>query len=246
MKKTRNIILSALFWLALWTLLALHIGSELLMPTPWAVLRRVAALAVTAEFWRITAVTLLRILCGVIAGIAAGTVLAVLTARFAFLNTLLAPLLTVIKATPVVCFIVLVLLWIGRDLLPAFIVVLMVLPVVWANVSAGIAGTDRQLLELARVYHFPRQRTLRRIYFPAVLPHFLAACRSALGLAWKDGVAAEVLTMPAFSIGRKLAESKSYMEIPDLFAWTVVVVICSLIIEKLLTAAIGRIGGGRT
>jgi len=94
---------------------------------------------------------------------------------------------------------------------------------------------------MARVYHFPRGRILRRIYLPSVLPHFLSALRSALGMAWKAGVAAEVLTVPGISIGKYLMESKLYMEIPDLFAWTLVVILCSLAIEKLLIAAVGKL-----
>jgi len=131
---------------------------------------------------------------------------------------------------------------VGRDLLPSVIVVLMALPVVWSNVSAGIVGTDKQLLEMAKVFRFSTPKKLRRIYIPSVMPHFLSACRSCLGLAWKAGVAAEVLTVPAVSIGRMLYESKLYWETLDLFAWTVVVIICSLIIEKVLMSAIGRLG----
>lgn len=245
MKKTLKTLCAAIFWIAVWWLLAARIGSALLLPTPPATLGRLLTLCGTAELWRTVGVTLLRILCGAVAGVLLGTLLAVLTCRFALLRMLFAPLLTVIKSTPVASFIILLIIWLGRDMLPAVIVVLMVLPVVWANVSAGIDGTDRQLLELAVVYRFPRMRTLRRIYIPAVLPHFLAACRSTLGLAWKAGVAAEVLTMPAVSIGRKLADAKSYSETLDLFAWTVVVIICSLLIEKLLLSVLSRIGGGK-
>ena len=245
MKKATKILAVAAFWLAVGWVLALLTGSELLLPTPGATVRRLTQLLPTAEFWLTVGTTLLRILCGAAAGIVLGTLLAVLTCRFTLLHTLFSPLLTVIKSTPVVSFIVLLILWVGRSVLPAVIIVLMVVPVVWANVSAGIAGTDVQLLEMAKVYRFPRGRILKRIYLPAVLPHFLAACRSTLGLAWKSGVAAEVLTLPAVSIGKKLADSKSYMETLDLFAWTLVVVLCSLLIEKLLMAAMERIGGAK-
>ena len=119
----------------------------------------------------------------------------------------------------------------------------MALPVVWSNVSTGIAETDIRLIEMARVFRFPLWRRLKRVYVPSVMPHFLAACRSCLGLAWKAGVAAEVLTVPAVSIGKMLYESKLYWETLDLFAWTLVVIICSLIIEKVLMAAIGRLAG---
>ena len=147
-----------------------------------------------------------------------------------------------IRSTPVASFIVLLLLWLGRDLLPVVIVVLMALPVIWGNVCAGIRNTDPLLLRTAKVFGFTRLRTLRRVYIPSVMPHFLSGCRTALGLGWKAGIAAEVLTVPALSIGKLLMEAKQYWEVTDLFAWTLVVILCSLIIEKVLMAAIGRLG----
>ena len=115
------------------------------------------------------------------------------------------------------------------------IVVLMALPVVWSNVSTGIASTDPLLLEMAKVFRFSPWKRLRRVYIPSVMPHFLAACRSTLGLAWKAGVAAEVLTVPAVSIGRMLYESKLYWETLDLFAWTLTVIVLSLTFEALIS-----------
>ena len=95
---------------------------------------------------------------------------------------------------------------------------------------------------MARVYAFPPWRTVRRVFAPSVGPHFLSACQTCLGLAWKSGVAAEVLTVPLRSIGRELYESKLYLETVDLFAWTAVVVLCSLALEKLLSVGIRRLG----
>ena len=244
MKSILKTVSVLLFWLAVWLLLSFLVGS-LLLPRPDQVLLRLGALVITADFWRAVAATLLRILCGTVIGTFLGAALAALTCRFRLVNALFSPLLTVVKSTPVASFIVLLLIWVGRDVLPAVIVVLMVLPVVWANVSAGISGTDRQLLELAEVYRFSRSRTLKRIFLPSVLPHFLAALRSALGMAWKAGVAAEVLTVPGVSVGKRLMDAKLYLEIPDLFAWTLVVILCSLAIEKLLIAAVSRLGSTR-
>ena len=232
----------AAFWLCVWQALALLVGKELLLPAPFAVLTRLFELAADASFWAITAFSLLRILCGTAAAVALGVVLAVICCRSRLLDALLSPLVTMVKSTPVASFILLLLIWIGRDLLPAVIVLLMVLPVVWGNVCAGIRNTDPLLLRTARVFGFSRWRTLRRVYVPSVMPHFLSACRTSLGLAWKSGIAAEVLTVPVMSIGKMLFESKLYWEVTDLFAWTVVVILCSLIIEKVLMAAIGRLG----
>ena len=244
MKKILQTLAVTAFWLAVWALLALAVAKPLLLPSPIAVIRCLAELVTAAPFWLAVGATLLRILCGVAAGTLLGTLLAVLTSASALLRALIHPLLTVIKSTPVASFIVLVLIWVGRDMLPSVIVVLMVVPGVWANVSAGIAATDPALLEMARVFRFPKLRILRRIYVPSVLPSFLAAMRSVLGLAWKAGVTAEVLTVPTRSVGKMLMESKLYLEIPGLFAWTLVVILCSLAIEKLLIAAVARLGKG--
>ncbi len=230
----------ATFWLGLWAILAFAVKKPLLLPGPWTVLKRLFVLATTASFWTITGKTLLRIGIGLICAVFAGALLAGATCRFRLLRELLSPLLTIIQSTPVASFILLLLIWLGRDILPSVIVALMVLPVVWRNVTAGVQNTDKQLLEVAQIYCFPPLRTLYRVYLPSVSPYFFAACRTGLGLAWKAGVAAEVLTVPKQSIGQMLYESKLYWETADLFAWTVTVILCSLIIEKLLAAAIGR------
>lgn len=232
----------AAFWLCVWQLLALWVGNGLLLPSPVAVVARLGQLALTAGFWKVTALSLLRVVLGSVLAVVLGVLLAVICCRWKLADTLFAPMVTVIKSTPVASFIVLLLLWLGRDLLPVVIVVLMALPVIWGNVCAGIRNTDPLLLRTARVFGFSRGRTLRRVYIPSLMPHFLSGCRTALGLGWKSGIAAEVLTVPALSIGKLLMEAKQYWEVTDLFAWTLMVILCSLIIEQVLMAAIGRLG----
>ncbi|MBQ4578752.1 MAG: ABC transporter permease subunit [Clostridia bacterium] len=230
------------FWLCVWQLLALFVGNGLLLPSPVAVLVRLGQLALTAGFWKATGLSLLRVVLGSALAVLLGVLLAVICCRWKLADVLVSPLVTVIKSTPVASFIVLLLLWLGRDVLPMVIVLLMALPVIWGNVCAGIRSTDPLLLRTAKVFCFSPGRTLRRVYIPSVMPHFLSACRTALGLGWKAGIAAEVLTVPALSIGKLLMESKLYLEVSDLFAWTLTVILCSLLIEKVLMAAIGRFG----
>ena len=173
-----------------------------------------------------------------------GVLLAALTEKSRAARLLLAPLMTVIKSTPVASFIILALIWLGRDILPMVITGLMVLPVVWANVSAGIAGQDPRLLEMAAVYQLSRISVLRNITLPTVLPYFRSALSSALGLGWRAGIAAEVLTVPQLSIGRRIYESKLYLETTELFAWTLTVILLSLLIERVLLRLV-RAGGQR-
>ena len=233
-------LLALVFWLAVWQGFAVILAKPLLLPSPIEVLTRLFELAVTKDFWYYTFVSLWRIILGVGIAIILGLLLAVLCCRSSLVDTLVAPLLITIKSTPVASFVILVLIWVKRDYVPVLIAGLMVLPIIWANVCAGIRGTDKQLLEMAKVYKLSRSRVLKRIYIPSVMPHFHSACRTALGFGWKSGVAAEVLTVPTHSIGRLIYESKLYLLTTDLFAWTMVVVLLSLLLEKVFLKFLDR------
>ena len=87
---------------------------------------------------------------------------------------------------------------------------------------------------MAQVFRIPFARTFRFIYLPALLPYLAANCRSAIGMGIKSGIAAEVIGIPDGSIGERLQEAKIYLQMPDLFAWTVTIIVVSLLIEKLI------------
>lgn len=234
-------ILAILFWFGVWAVLAAAVSKPLLLPSPAGVFVRLAGLIRRPDFWGIIAGSIGSIMLGILCAGLLGIVLSVLTCRFSLLDTLLSPLLTVVKSTPVASFIILVLIWIGRDYVPTVISGLMVLPVVWNNVSAGIRGIDGDLLELASMYRLRPVVKLRRLYVPSVMPHFLSAVKTAVGIGWKAGIAAEVLTVPVGTIGKMIYESKLYLETTDLFAWTLTVVVISLFIEKIIIAAVERL-----
>lgn len=242
LRKTLRTLAVVLFWLLIWQFAAALVGQELLLPSPLRVARELLRLAGGAEFWLTVAQSIRRVLTGIASAVLLGILLALLTHKSALLRALLSPVMTLVKSTPVASFIILALVWLGRDVVPPVIAALMVLPVVWANVSQGLDGIDPQLLELAQVCRLPRGRVFRRITLPSVLPHLRAALCSALGLGWKAGVAAEILTVPARSIGKRIYEAKIYLETTELFAWTAAVVLLSLVIERLLLRLVGRIG----
>lgn len=225
------LLLSILFWVGVWWLLAAIFDKPLLLPTPLAVIKTICQLMQTGTFWLSILRSLCRILLGIVLALVAGVLLALLTVRFRFFHHLFSPLLTLCKATPVASVIFLVLLWVGRDRVPLFIAFLMALPIVWSNVREGLLQTDHKLLEMAQVFGLSSKDQLLSIRIPSLFPYFLAACRSAIALSWKAGIAAEVLCLPKNSIGLGIYEGKLYLETNDLFAWTLVVVLISALIE---------------
>ncbi len=221
-------------WLAIWQMTAMGVGQELLFPSPLSVLLRLWEMLGTAGFYKTVGISVLRVGAGMLAGLAIGALGGTLTAFLRPARDFFAPMLAIIKSTPVASFIILLVLWLDRDTTPIVISAIMVLPVVWSNVETGFSETDKALLEVARVYRMPRGRRIAQIYLPSVEPYFLSAMRSSLGLSWKAGIAAEVLLQPLISIGKQIFEAKYMLETVDLFAWTVVVIVLSVIIEKLI------------
>ncbi len=236
-RKGAVVVGTALFWLAVWHFIAVLVAQEVLIPSPWTVVCTIGALITKPLFWKSVGLTLLRVCFGFLAALVVGVVLAVLTTRFSLLHTLFSPLLHIVRAAPVASFIIITLVWIVYDAVPVFISFLMVLPIIWINVSEGIRQTDEQLLEMASLFRLSKRRQLFAVYIPSVKPYFLTAAVNGLSFAWKSAVAAEVICRPDFSIGRQLQEAKLYMETPQVFAWTAVVILLSLVLEHLLLCA---------
>ncbi len=245
-----RIALALVFWLAVWQVAARAINHQVLLVTPGTALVRLGELVVTAGFWGTVGHSLLRIGAGFLAATLVGIVAAALAEAVQVVDTLLTPLLAAVRSTPVVSFIILVLMWAGSGQLAFVISFLMVLPILYTNVLEGIRHRDRSLLEVAAVFRVPWLRRLAAIDVPAVLPFVVAGCKVGVGLAWKSGIAAEVIGLPQGSIGEKLYDSKIFLSTADLFAWTVVVVALSYGFERLVLGALSRaerrLAGGST
>lgn len=225
-------LLVLLFWILVWAAAGMAVGQELLIPSPGIVFSRLLVLLGTKAFYISILASMGRIMSGFLLAVLLGTLLAVLTETIPFFKHLFAPLVGMIKATPVASFIILALVWLSSEGVVTFVALLMVLPLVWGNLSQGIRATDRQLLEMSRMFRFSRWKVVRYIYIPSVMPHFVSAVTTGIGFAWKSGIAAEVLGTPNGSVGQALYNAKIYLETPDLFAWTLVVILLSLIIEQ--------------
>lgn len=234
-----------LFWLLLWQFVCRFVGQELLLPSPLRTFTRLVQLMGQWRFWQAAFASLLRILTGTLLGIALGLLLGTATALSAALHILLKPLFAIVKATPVASFIILALIWMHRDFVPVFACALMVLPIVWANIREGILQTPKDLKEMVRLFRFTPMQKLKRLTLPQLLPYFAAACNSSIGLSWKAGIAAEVLSFPLRAVGTQLHNAKVYLETPDLFAWTAVVILLSITLERGTQLLLGRISSRR-
>ncbi len=227
-------------WIAVWQAAAMAIGREILLPTPLQVMARLFELVRTVPFWRAVGGSLLRIACGFFSAVLLGVLCAGLASRWSWAEALISPVMKTFKTVPVASFIILALIWFSSRNLAILISFMMVLPVIYANVLDGIRTVDPKLSEMARVFRMPLGRRIRCILLPQVMPSFRTGITLGLGLCWKSGVAAEVIGIPAGSIGERLQQAKVYLETASVFAWTVVIVLVSILFERLVLWLVGR------
>ena len=231
-KGIRKLVI-ALLWIGLWQLAWLIIKKEILLVSPFDVIKTIFLLRGTAEFWYTVFASLIRILLGFLSAVIFGCLLSAVTFRFRFLYEFFYPAISVIKATPVASFIILALVWIQTNGVPVFISFLMVFPVIWTNVTEGLQQIDKDLMEMAKVYEFSWVKKLKLIILPSVFPYLISACVAGIGLTWKSGIAAEVIARPKLSMGGRIYDAKIYLETPELFAWTAMVILMSVCVEFL-------------
>lgn len=238
-KPIRTVIV-IIFWICIWWILSLIVNNEVLIPTPLKVLQKFKELCTGADFYISIGTSILRIIAGFFGAVAAGVLTGILCAKITIADEILLPVLSVIRATPVASFIILALVFINKEIIPVAIAFLMVFPVIHGNIKEGILNTDGDLLEMVRFFKVSKKDVIFKLYVPQVFPFFFSGIKTCLGLAWKAGVAAEVLCFPIYSIGKNLYYSKVYLETDSLFAWTIVIVIISIVIEKVMTRIIEK------
>ncbi|MEW9124389.1 MAG: ABC transporter permease [Thermotaleaceae bacterium] len=234
------------FWISIWQGVHWIIGRDIYVPSPFHVFSTLKELMGQWFFWKTIGFSIYRVILGLSLSILTGIVLGIFSSLNPIVYDLLHPLVVAIKSTPVLSFIILALIWFSSSNVPIFICFLMCFPIIWTNVVTGIRNVDKKLLEMARVYGVKKWLILKKIYLPSIMPYISSACITALGLGWKVSVAAEVLSHPRNAIGSYLYSAKVYLESKELFAWTLVVILLSLLFEKLIGAFIERLSRKRT
>lgn len=233
---------AAALWLLIWQAAAMLVGRDFLLASPIETLLRFFQLAATGAFWRSALFSMARILSGDLLGLLAGVLLAALSARFVRVKELLAPLCAVLRAIPVASFVIVALIWVPSSQLSVLVCFLIVFPVIYSGALTEIDRADPQMIEMARLFRMKRSRRLIYVYALPALRGFEGVCATAMGLAWKSGAAAELISIPSDSIGERLYEAKVYLMTGDLFAWTLLLVLLSSACSRLLCALLRWIG----
>ena len=219
--------------LIFWQILAMTVHQKILLVSPLSVGLRLLTLWREPGFLSAVAYTGAHIICGFLLGTLTGAALAIPAAKFRPAEILLWPWMACIKSVPVASFVIICLIWLSAGHISVFISFLVVVPVTYQNLLSGCKSLDPKMEEMADIFCIKGIRRFCKVTLPQLIPYIKAALGVTLGMAWKAGVAAEVIGSPNGSIGKELVISKMYLNTDDLLARTVVIVILSVCFEKL-------------
>lgn len=224
----------AAFWLAVWAFAAALVAQPLILPGPGAVVVALLRLVCDATTWAILVGSGARILGGLALAAVFGGVLAGISSRSRTFARLVAPALSFVKATPVACVVVLLLIWLGSARVSIAAVFLMALPGVFFSLVEGLMQADKPLEQMFRLHGVRGWRLFCAHTWREVLPFVLSCARAVIGMSWKAGVAAELIGMATGTVGERIYQAKLLIETADLLAWTVLVVAASWACERVL------------
>lgn len=234
-KKVLCYLLSILIWILLWQIVATNLAKEIFLPTPGKVMTVLTKdLLPSRTFWLSIRTSFVHIATGYFTGAALGIVLACLSYMSEAIRMFLWFPIKIIKSIPVASFVILTLLWCPSRKLSIFISFFMVFPVFYIHILEALTQTDQKLLDMAKVFRVSFLKKIRYLYLPQLFPFLFSASSLAVGMAWKSGIAAEIIGLSKDSIGNQLYQAKIYLMTPELFAWTFVIVFLSILCEQMV------------
>jgi NitT/TauT family transport system permease protein len=231
---------SVLAIIIIWHVAAVVVGKEILLPGPGLTGKSIFQIMGRESFWQHLSATLIRGIAGFSLSFLVGLVFGVLSGLNRKFEAFFQPWLVLLRSTPSMALILLALIWFKSDSVALFVTFLVVFPIITQNVSEGIQQIDPRLKEMALIYHVSPSRILRQMYLPAILPYIAAGGAAGLGLTWKVMIAAEVIANPRLGIGTQMDAARIFLQTPEVFAWTAVVVSIGLLFDRALEVFIRK------
>lgn len=221
----------------LWAFASYTSGSSVIVPSIREVFVALVSILQTKDFYTHFAFSLLRVFITFSIAIVLSTAIGIVSAIFRQLNFFLMPLISVIRTIPLLPLILLAIVWFTPNYVPIFVSLLMIFPIIYNSIITAIDEIDINLIEMAQSYTVSKMLQIRKLYIPSIAPYFLSACSMSMGITWKSVLAAEIISLPKYSIGFLLYTSHQYLETANTFAYCIIALLLNALFEILIKVA---------
>ena len=225
---------------ALWQVASVVVANRTLLPSPSLVLAAWVELA-HGDLRDDVLASLVHLVLGYALGAGTGLALAVLSARFAVLESIVDPLVELLRPISAIAWIPLAILMFGISAkVPVFLIFYAALFPIFVNTVAGVKQVDPQLVRAARALGASSRLILTHVVMPSALPFMLAGARLSLGVAWMAMVAAE-LTGSDAGLGWRLFWYQEFFAMDKVMAVILTIGVLGYLLDTLLRRLQARI-----
>ena len=232
-KDKRLSILSRIILIGLWIIFAKIIDNEVIFPTIGSTISSLVDILKDPDFPNIIMHSLLRSLLGFLISLFLAITMGVMSSLSDLIYYLMAPILNFLRSVPAMAIIILALIWLNHDYAPMFVGFLMVFPILYETVVNSIFNIDKNTIEMAKLYKVNKLTLVKEIYIPSIFLAINQVLFSAIGTNLKMVIAGEALSQPKYAIGSHLQLEKMYLNTSGVFAWIIIILIISKILEYL-------------
>ena len=235
-KILRSGVISWIIILALWGLGSLGYD-EYFLPSPLETLNSLVQLIQNGTLWADIAASFSRVIKGWLLAIVFAVPLGLLVGNFRPVRWLVEPILSFFRVVPAIALTTLFLMWfgVGEESKVALIFYAAFFPV-FVNTIAGVATTDRSLVEAASCMGAKKARTFFTVVVPSAVSNIYTGVRLGLSSAFICVIAAEML-VGSDGLGYLINSSKLYYKTSWAFAGIVTLAVIGFVADRLLQLA---------
>lgn len=228
------VILSVVFLIAVWQTAAILINNPVLFPTVGELLIQITGLFKDLSFYSALFATIYRGLTGFACALFLAITLSAISANSLFWKRFFQPIIVIIRSVPVISVVLMALIWFSPEQLPVFIALLTMFPILYQSATTGFEQVDKRLVEMATLFGKSKIRIFLTIYIPSAKNQIFGGISTATGFGWRAIIIGEVLSQPLHGIGTGMKMAQVYLNISELFAWTIVAVLVSYLFDSII------------
>lgn len=234
LKKIIAFIIGMTVCVIIWSIIAVCFNSSVIFPSIPDILSSFYNIAITKDFYINLLASMARVFMTFVISVAGASILGVLGGLIPFFNYFLMPFVSVVRTIPLLPLILIALIWFNSDLVPVFVGLLIIFPIIYESIVEAILGIDKRLIEMSLNYNVGIKDRITGLYLPSIIPYFFTAISQSMGTTWKSVLAAEILSLPTLGIGGKLYEMHLYLDTASLFAYCLIAIFINGTFEILI------------
>ncbi len=236
--------LSIALMLLAWHLMFLAVGSQFVFPSISTTFQKIFEYLGEGSFWLALLHTLARVIVCFVFSLVLAVAIGTLAKVFPPVGKVMAPVVAVFRSAPTVAMMVILTLIVKPNIAPVIVGLLVIFPMLYANVNSAINQVDVQLLQMCKTYRLPKKQQLKFVYLPTVVPYLLGELPATLSFAVKLIISAEILSYSYQSIGGLIQSANVYVDMAGLFALTILSVVVATLLDVALRVASKLARGG--